>query len=106
MSELGAGPGAISPSFDVTYHRADGKDMGEYTWTTSFESCEADAEWADKPQAYIKETWQRVAVETIWIEPAPVTCEADECDEDSDKWVQVDGKWRQFCLAHIDRSDA
>jgi hypothetical protein len=92
----------VKPSFEVTYRRADGAEVGgEYGWVTTLESCESEVEYADAPLEFIKETWQRVGVESVWLEPATVSCEAAGCDEDSERWVQLDGKWQQFCREHL-----
>lgn len=91
---------APAPTFDKTYRRADGEEIGDFGWVTDLDGYD---EWDDEPREYIEETWERVAVRVFWNLPTTLySCTiAPECDEDAVDWEQQpDGSWEQVCEEH------
>lgn len=76
-------------SFNVTYKRADGEEIGDYGWVTDLEYLDED----DEPVRLIREQWARVEVATFWHLPnAMYACAELECDEDAVSWFEpLDG---------------
>lgn len=88
-----------SPSFDKTYRRADGEEIGDYGWVTSLDILD---DFQEDPVEIIEETWERVAVRTYWMLPTSLydCTKVADCDEDAIAWEQLpdDGNW-------VDQSD-
>lgn len=93
-----ATPDAPAPSFEKTYKRADGYEIGDYGWVTTDDFL-ADEEY---PTEVVEETRERTAVRRFWHVPnALYSCDVDlDCDEDAVAWRQVGDKWHQVCETH------